>query len=238
MGDENVTREVYFRFGKAPEGDPLQGNQTHRCNACNQCETVFVQFELDVLFDTEGDLKSTFLLFSHVLCPNAGIRLWQIAWAKFDCTSNQCKNRKACGNAPTYFEFGAETVKGPAGRIRWRYYSRLAREIQCVAEMPAPRDVQPMLPMPPRPDPEPMPLPIPGFVAPGGGSGGSTPGGSGGGSGGGSSGGSSGGTKGGGSKGGGGKGGGKSGAPPEQKKLGGSTKDSSKDSSKRSRRQS
>jgi uncharacterized membrane protein YgcG len=214
MGDE-VTREKYFSSGTAPAGDPLRENQKYRCQTCNQCEAVYVQNALNILYDTEGDLRQTFTLFSHVIAPNAGAVLWRQAWDSFECTKDECKQRKACGNRPTYFEIGAETAKGPAGRVRWRLYARLAREIQCVKEDPPPADVRPQIPIPPRPDPDLMPLPVP---VPG-----STPGGSGGGGGGG------GGSGGGGSgSGGGGAGGSKpSGGKPaggKQKKKGRATR--------------
>src|SRR5262249_51788157 len=62
MGDKNVTREPYFQFGKKPAGDPLDGNDKHECTKCNECEVVWVQDALPVLFDTETDTAQTFNL--------------------------------------------------------------------------------------------------------------------------------------------------------------------------------
>jgi hypothetical protein len=134
---------IFWQNGKKPE-KPVK-----ETNACNKCEPTLGNIVPDAPFDTERDALVAWQLFRKNLVETWGKRVWDKLWDDFKCTNNECKNKKACGNTPTYIEVGTKlSRKPPGGLAQFKLYLVLAREIQCVKETPAPKDVPPTFPDP------------------------------------------------------------------------------------------
>jgi hypothetical protein len=133
---------VFWKTGKKPE------NPVKETNACNKCEPTMGSITPNQAFDTERDALVAWRLFRKNIVDAWGKSVWDKLWNDFKCTNAECKNKKACGNAPTYIEVGSKLFRPPGQPAQWKLYLILAREIQCVKDTPPPKDVPPEFPNP------------------------------------------------------------------------------------------
>lgn len=137
---------IYFQAGVRP------ANPRNNTNVCNECTPTEGKARLgNLVFDTERDARTTWNAFGAAVFPPVAQQLWTLLWQNFNCTNDDCKNKKACGDNPTYIECGSEEITAtlPDGIVirDWVIYILIAREIQCVPSKEAPDgDVEPQFP--------------------------------------------------------------------------------------------
>ena len=153
---------VFIRFGTKPATDQ---NHTDKCGICTPTRKAGLL--PGMMFDSEGDAATTALnpITGFALLQAYVPALWHMLWDDFKCDSKDCSEMEGCGNAPTWFEYGAITqvVQPPPGaavpaKVCWALYMDLAREIKCVKSGGGDSDPQipeiPKVPEPHAPEPQ------------------------------------------------------------------------------------